>query len=201
MNLKGRKRKWSRCNLRHYGKICQESLGRITKKYQSCFRVLELRFKPGTSEYESGERLILLQLDPHSAVRVYKGRTCYYRLLFSVRAYSRISRAASFLGISSHPGYSEPLFVLEGLDHVWNPTSRGTVMIDRTFVGLLWFLENCYRTPLTVTVRSKARIVLARSDTGDHGFKSYSRHGCLPAFILFVLSCVGSCLATGWPPV
>jgi hypothetical protein len=35
----------------------------------------------------------------------------------------------------------------------------------------------------------------------DHGFESYTRHGCLCAFILFVLSCVGSGLATGCSPV
>jgi hypothetical protein len=34
----------------------------------------------------------------------------------------------------------------------------------------------------------------------DCGFVSHSRHGCLSAFILFVLSCVGSGLATGWSP-
>jgi hypothetical protein len=33
------------------------------------------------------------------------------------------------------------------------------------------------------------------------GFESHARHGCLCAFILFVLSCVGSGLASGWCPV
>jgi hypothetical protein len=33
------------------------------------------------------------------------------------------------------------------------------------------------------------------------GFESHSRHGCLCAFILFVLSCAGSDLAKGWSPV
>jgi hypothetical protein len=35
----------------------------------------------------------------------------------------------------------------------------------------------------------------------DRGFESHSRHGCLSAFILFALSCVGNGLATGWSPV
>jgi hypothetical protein len=35
----------------------------------------------------------------------------------------------------------------------------------------------------------------------DCGFESHPRYGCLSAFILFVLSCVGGGLATGWSPV
>jgi hypothetical protein len=35
----------------------------------------------------------------------------------------------------------------------------------------------------------------------DRGSESHSRHGCLCAFILFVLSCVGSDLATGCSPI
>jgi hypothetical protein len=35
----------------------------------------------------------------------------------------------------------------------------------------------------------------------DRGFETHYGHGCLSAFILFVLSCVGSGLATAWSPV
>jgi hypothetical protein len=36
----------------------------------------------------------------------------------------------------------------------------------------------------------------------DRGFESYSRHGCVFAFIVLLCSsCVGSGLATGWSPV
>jgi hypothetical protein len=35
----------------------------------------------------------------------------------------------------------------------------------------------------------------------DRGFKSHSKHGCLCAFFLFVLSCLGSSLAIGSTPV
>jgi hypothetical protein len=35
----------------------------------------------------------------------------------------------------------------------------------------------------------------------DRRFESHSGYGCLSAFVLFVLSCVGSGLASGWSPV
>jgi hypothetical protein len=35
----------------------------------------------------------------------------------------------------------------------------------------------------------------------DRGFESHLRHGCLYAFVLFVLLCVGSGLATDLSPV
>jgi hypothetical protein len=47
----------------------------------------------------------------------------------------------------------------------------------------------CVTVPITVAARSKAWTVFARSNA-DRGVESYSRHGCLCAFILFVLFCV-----------
>jgi hypothetical protein len=43
---------------------------------------------------------------------------------------------------------------------------------------------------ITVAARSKAWTVFARSKVRYRGFESQLRHGCLCAFILFVLSCV-----------
>jgi hypothetical protein len=44
-----------------------------------------------------------------------------------------------------------------------------------------------------MAARSKARPL----EHWDRGFESKSRHGCLSAFLLVVLSCVGRGLATG----
>jgi hypothetical protein len=40
-----------------------------------------------------------------------------------------------------------------------------------------------------------------RLEHWDRGFESHSKHGCMCAFILFVLSSTGSGLVTDWSPV
>jgi hypothetical protein len=54
--------------------------------------------------------------------------------------------------------------------------------------------------PLSSSADHRGR-ALRSLEHWDRGFESHSRHGCLCAFILFVLSCIGSGLATGWSPV
>jgi hypothetical protein len=54
--------------------------------------------------------------------------------------------------------------------------------------------------PITVAARSKAWIVFGRSNTDNRGFKPYSRHGCLSAFILCIVLCVGWGLAMDRSP-
>jgi hypothetical protein len=45
--------------------------------------------------------------------------------------------------------------------------------------------------PIIVTARSKGMNCIRTLEYWDRGFECHSRHGCLCAFILFVLSCVG----------
>jgi hypothetical protein len=65
---------------------------------------------------------------------------------------------------------------------------------NKFLIALQIFWISSRRQPITVATRSNAWIVFARSNTGDRGFESHSRHGCLNLFCV----CVGSDLATGW---
>jgi hypothetical protein len=62
-------------------------------------------------------------------------------------------------------------------------------------IGILaYWIQLRNKQPIKMTARYKAWTVFVRSNAG---FESYSKHGCLCAFIL----CVGSGLAMGWSPV
>jgi hypothetical protein len=59
----------------------------------------------------------------------------------------------------------------------------------------LWILK-----PITMTERSKARNVFVHWTLGLR-VRIPLRHACMSAIFLFVLSCAGNGIATGWSPV
>jgi hypothetical protein len=59
-----------------------------------------------------------------------------------------------------------------------------------------------YRVPITVALRSKAWTVFPRSDIGIVGSNPNKGMGvCVHLFCVYVVLCVGSCLARGLSPV